>query len=87
MSLMKTFYRLHNESPATPKIEALRQAQLALLQGDIKNLGTERSQRDNATTEVTDAWEETLPRFKSDPAKPYAHPYYWAPFIMIGNWR
>jgi CHAT domain-containing protein len=20
-------------------------------------------------------------------ASPYAHPYFWAPFILIGNWR
>jgi CHAT domain-containing protein len=25
--------------------------------------------------------------FKPDAKKPYAHPYYWAPFILIGNWR
>ena len=27
------------------------------------------------------------PLFKPDPKAPYAHPYYWAPFILIGNWR
>jgi CHAT domain-containing protein len=27
------------------------------------------------------------PRFTPDPKKPYAHPYYWAPFILIGNWK
>jgi CHAT domain-containing protein len=21
------------------------------------------------------------------PPKSFAHPYYWAPFILIGNWR
>lgn len=21
------------------------------------------------------------------PAKSYAHPYYWAPFILMGNWK
>lgn len=20
-------------------------------------------------------------------SEPYAHPYYWAPFILIGNWK
>ena len=27
------------------------------------------------------------PVFTIDPTKPYAHPYYWAPFILIGNWK
>ena len=21
------------------------------------------------------------------PARPYAHPFYWAPFVLVGNWR
>jgi CHAT domain-containing protein len=25
--------------------------------------------------------------FKRDANKPFAHPYYWAPFILIGNWQ
>ena len=27
------------------------------------------------------------PRFVPSPQAPYAHPYYWAPFILIGNWK
>jgi CHAT domain-containing protein len=27
------------------------------------------------------------PRFMPNPKKPYAHPYHWAPFILIGNWK
>lgn len=29
---------------------------------------------------------DALPYMKN-PAKPYAHPYYWAPFVLFGNWR
>lgn len=25
--------------------------------------------------------------FPYSPDRPHAHPYYWAPFILIGNWR
>jgi CHAT domain-containing protein len=25
--------------------------------------------------------------FVTDPARPYAHPYYWAPFLLMGNWK
>ena len=28
----------------------------------------------------------TAPAFTPDPDHPYAHPYYWAPFILMGNW-
>jgi len=44
------------------KVEALRQAQMALLTGATGN----------STSAATTA--------------PYAHPYYWAPFILMGNW-
>jgi CHAT domain-containing protein len=27
------------------------------------------------------------PRFETDPKAPFAHPYFWAPFILIGNWK
>ena len=29
----------------------------------------------------------TQPRFVSSTQAPYAHPFYWAPFILIGNWK
>jgi CHAT domain-containing protein/predicted negative regulator of RcsB-dependent stress response len=35
-------------------------------------------------------WEEEPAQgreFKVNPKAPYSHPYYWAPFILIGNWR
>ena len=31
--------------------------------------------------------EKDAPLFKRDDKKPFAHPYYWAPFILIGNWK
>ena len=24
--------------------------------------------------------------FKASPSAPYAHPFFWAPFILMGNW-
>jgi CHAT domain-containing protein/Tfp pilus assembly protein PilF len=62
--LMQEFYkRWTTQRSNMPKLEALRQAQLALLRG------------------TTAEWAEDGTR--SD----YTHPYYWAPFILIGNWR
>ncbi len=28
-----------------------------------------------------------LKPFKKDEKAPFGHPYYWSPFILIGNWR
>lgn len=28
-----------------------------------------------------------LPPFERRPEAPFAHPFYWAPFILIGNWK
>jgi hypothetical protein len=30
---------------------------------------------------------KNAPTYKRDQKKPYAHPYYWAPVILIGNLR
>ena len=51
------------------KAQALRQAQLALLKGNASGGGSEA--RGAERTEGT--------------ARRYDHPYYWAPFILIGN--
>ncbi|MFZ4855098.1 MAG: CHAT domain-containing protein [Desulfuromonadaceae bacterium] len=72
--LMKDFYR-RREAGAT-KIEALRQAQLGMLNGSTK-----------PTKKHAERSGEKPFRFEVDPDKPFAHPYYWAPFILIGNFR
>ena len=53
--LMREFYRLREEGMTTA--EALRQAQLCLLNG----------------------------KFTSEEGHDFTHPYFWAPFILIGN--
>lgn len=73
-SLMKEFYRRREMGQI--KIEALRQVQLEMLNGSIK------------PTKPHIARSEKNPlRFEVDREKPYAHPYYWAPYILIGNYR
>jgi CHAT domain-containing protein/predicted DNA-binding protein YlxM (UPF0122 family) len=66
-ALMADFYkRWASGGGNVTKVEALRQAQLDLLEGRIK------------------------PALDfADPSAPtsFAHPYYWAPFILTGNWR
>jgi CHAT domain-containing protein len=56
--LMIEFYRLHKKNPDWSKSEVLRQAQLALLRGNV-----------------------------TDAKASLANPYYWAPFVLYGNFR
>jgi CHAT domain-containing protein/lipopolysaccharide biosynthesis regulator YciM len=77
--LMQRFYEILATGQVT-KAEALRQAQLSLLYGEatlderLANLALEGSDRGLALSEPPEIAEATLD-----------HPYYWAPFILIGN--
>lgn len=62
--LIQEFYEVLKSESGTTKAEALRRAQLALLNGAKDG-----------------------PPFKHVAGKPFAHPYYWAPFILTGNWK
>lgn len=85
--LMARFYRAR-QAQGIDKAGALREAQLALLQAAPAEAGGAA-----AGTEQRGATRDDLPAasaaaaFKQDPRKPYAHPYFWAPFILMGNWR
>jgi CHAT domain-containing protein len=76
--LMALFYKLWVTTPGMTKAEALQQAQLALLRG---------------TTEIADTTPGPTARglgigaSKQQAAAKYGNPYYWAPFILIGNWK
>jgi CHAT domain-containing protein/tetratricopeptide (TPR) repeat protein len=82
--LMVTFYQTYSTNPNLNKAEALRQAQLSLLRGAQSQAGPKDAE---ARADISTPANGTQPLFQKDPAKPFAHPYYWAPFILIGNWR
>jgi len=75
--LMARFYR--QAGPGRSKSEALREAQLALLQGEgrVGGDGTRRS----AVPVLAEA------RLGLRRSAPYAHPYFWAPFVLMGDWQ
>jgi CHAT domain-containing protein len=84
---MREFYRLREANPAWSKAEALRQAQLELLTGQTSAAVATNTERSNIRVTTVSSTGSTQPRYTEDPKAPLAHPYYWAPFILIGNWK
>ena len=84
--LMPKFYSVRKSNPGMVKAEALRQAQLSLLQGRLEQTASEQDLKRAKLVSGPDGTPVSSP-FKSDPKAPYAHPYYWAPFVLIGNWK
>jgi CHAT domain-containing protein len=74
--LMADFYKRWAEGAGkVTKVDALRNAQLDLLLGKMK-------------PKSAGAGRGVIPE-TSTPGTPsgYAHPFYWAPFVLMGNWR
>jgi CHAT domain-containing protein/tetratricopeptide (TPR) repeat protein len=84
--LMQKFYRIRESSPGKTKLEALREAQLELLGGTVKRAPNVEPVRAVIHEPVESGPTVEAPRFRADPRSPYAHPYYWAPFFLMGNW-
>ena len=80
--LMAEFYRLRQSGGGMTKAAALQKAQQALLRGEVK-ASAGAFKRSKLAGEIKGG----APAFRPDPKAPFAHPYYWAPFILIGNWR
>jgi CHAT domain-containing protein len=72
--LMRDFYRQYASGPKT-KAQALRQAQLAMIDGQGAAGG--RAQR-NAVKKG--------PAAVPAAAVGHDHPFFWAPFVLSGNW-
>ena len=79
---MSEFYRLKKADPKLSKAEAIRLAQKEMIDGKIRSTGKGGGCRadDFASGNKATA-------FKCDPNAPFSHPYFWSPFVLIGNWR
>ena len=80
---MVEFYRLYGNEGKS-KAAAMRLSQLKLMYG--KYSADEVADKHRADAFVAPA-DGSLPKFVPDPNAPFAHPFYWSPFILIGNWR
>jgi CHAT domain-containing protein/tetratricopeptide (TPR) repeat protein len=87
--LMKAFYS-NRQRRRQSKSEALRQAQLDLLYGRTRvepsSTGARTKRNMNSSEEIVIQPKYRVP-FKVESNKPFAHPYYWAPFVLYGNWK
>jgi CHAT domain-containing protein len=103
--LMGEFYRKRQEDGMV-KADALRAAQLALLEGSARIMASNKRRRAGSTparveiirnadergrggarSDIIYVEAKNAPPYQRDKNKPFAHPYYWAPVILIGNWR
>lgn len=83
-AMMQTFYRLR-AGRGVNKAEGLRKAQEMLLRGALVMPAGPDPDR-------MLVHEEPKPtsihgKFTPDPRAPFAHPYYWAPFTLVGNYK
>jgi len=64
-------------------IDDVRQAQSVLLKGALASRPATNPQQRGQTETVDNS---APPDPGADPDLPYAHPYFWAPFLLVGNW-
>ena len=82
--LMAEFYRIKKESPGISKSGALQLAQESLRKGKYS---ADKTLQKRAEPFADTGSKTNQPAFVTDPKAPYAHPFYWSPFVLIGNWR
>jgi CHAT domain-containing protein len=86
--LMRALYQAH-KNDHVDKADALRDAQLALLRGTVHADSTGKAasagKTERGLTRVDGA--PAVASFAADPHAPFAHPFFWAPFILMGNWQ
>ena len=79
-AFMSSFYALRSKSPGVTKVQCLRQIQVAMIQGQLApGTGNKAASRAGATRSTAKVATQSKQRT-------WSHPYYWAPFVLQGNW-
>ncbi len=86
-TLMNALYQAHKNEHMI-KADALRTAQLALLHGTTNEAASSsgNEQRGLGRKEGSVANSSESSGHANSSGARYAHPFYWAPFILMGNW-
>lgn len=82
--LMLRFYQARESHPGMTKAEALRRAQLSLLHG-VGNSEFEAGA--GVASPAVPGVSPPAPRHGGTARASFTHPFYWAAFTMIGNWK
>ena len=82
--LMSEFYRIRQENPGITKAGAMQRAQVEMISGKLKASGGTSSGCRSDAVNMGDGGPQA---FRCDPNAPFSHPYFWSPFVLIGNWR
>jgi CHAT domain-containing protein len=82
-ALMQGFYTGHTVGRAM----ALRNAQLALLRGTASSGAAPFAQVAQAQRSASLTGAPVPQVAPPDPARRWAHPYFWAPFVLSGDWQ
>ena len=88
--LMEAFYK-NRKIGKLNKAQALQDAQLEVLRGG-REIGTDGENVKSDSTYVPDLDDIKIEQkyripFTPPKKKPFAHPYYWSPFVLYGNWK
>lgn len=85
--LMKRMYETRAQKSGINKAESLREAQLGLLLGREArpDSSEESTPEERGEGQDNECAKRSSPAFGFSEATPFAHPYFWAPFILMGN--
>jgi CHAT domain-containing protein len=82
---MQNLYRIRQKENLT-KAAALRKAQVMFIRGQTPAAKDQRGAKRGKVIHSAKRTSQKQNTFTPDPKAPYAHPHFWAPFILMGNW-